>query len=170
MFTACESGRELVSDAGTARRQTENKAVKPHAAYVEFRKQEERNRVKGKRWSRKIWGAGRYVCSVCVHVLCTLTWHKAGKRDGHSKEYSARKIHTAFTFGLRRTMQQQQRKTQNKTSPGQQMRGFQLGFNVLFQIKYSKQAEESVTLLTSKLLTWSGVWIFAHVSPSGPFC
>lgn len=49
MFTACESGRELVSDAGTARRrQTENKAVKPHAVYVEFRKQEERKRVKGK--------------------------------------------------------------------------------------------------------------------------
>lgn len=40
MFTACESGRELVSDAGTARhRQTENKAVKPHAVYVELRKQ-----------------------------------------------------------------------------------------------------------------------------------
>lgn len=38
MFTACESGRELVSDAGTASRQTENKAVKPHAVYVEFRK------------------------------------------------------------------------------------------------------------------------------------
>lgn len=55
MFTACESGRELVSDAGTARRrQTENKAVKPHAVYVEFRKQEERKRVKGKRWSRNI--------------------------------------------------------------------------------------------------------------------
>lgn len=48
MFTACESGRELVSDAGTARRQTENKPVKPHAVYVEFRKQEERKRVKGK--------------------------------------------------------------------------------------------------------------------------
>lgn len=48
MFTACESGRELVSDAGTVHRQTENKAVKPHAVYVEFRKQEERKRVKGK--------------------------------------------------------------------------------------------------------------------------
>lgn len=48
MFTACESGRELVSDAGTACQQTENKAVKPHAVYVEFKKKEERNRVKGK--------------------------------------------------------------------------------------------------------------------------
>lgn len=46
MFTACESGRELVSDAGTACQQTENKAVKPHAVYVE--KKEERTRVKGK--------------------------------------------------------------------------------------------------------------------------
>lgn len=47
MFTACESGRELVSDAGTARRQTENKAVKPHAVYVEFRKREERKACQG---------------------------------------------------------------------------------------------------------------------------
>lgn len=47
MFTACESGRELVADAGTAHRQTENKAVKPHAA-VKFREQEERKRVKEK--------------------------------------------------------------------------------------------------------------------------
>lgn len=30
------------------RRQTENKAIKPHAVYVDFRKQEERKRVKGK--------------------------------------------------------------------------------------------------------------------------
>lgn len=48
MFTACESGRELVADAGTAHRQTENKAVKPHAVYVKFREQEERKRAKGK--------------------------------------------------------------------------------------------------------------------------
>ena len=36
MFTTCESGRELVLDAGTVRQQTENKAVKPHAVYGEF--------------------------------------------------------------------------------------------------------------------------------------
>lgn len=34
MFTACESGRELVSDAGTAYKETANETVKPHAAYV----------------------------------------------------------------------------------------------------------------------------------------
>lgn len=48
MFTACESGRELVSDAGTARRrQTENKAVKPHAVYVELRKRGEESVSRG---------------------------------------------------------------------------------------------------------------------------
>lgn len=47
MFTACESGRELVWDAGTAERQTENKAVKLHAVYVEFRKREGRKCVGG---------------------------------------------------------------------------------------------------------------------------
>lgn len=55
MFTACESGRELVSDAGTARRQTENEAVKPHAAHVELRKREKKESVsRGNDGSRKI--------------------------------------------------------------------------------------------------------------------
>lgn len=70
MFTACESGRELVSDAGTACQQTENKAVKPHAVYVEFKKKEERNRVKGKWWCRKNLKIVQ-VCVICVdaHLL-----------------------------------------------------------------------------------------------------
>lgn len=37
MFIGCESGRELVLNVGTERQQTENKAVKPHAVYAEFR-------------------------------------------------------------------------------------------------------------------------------------
>lgn len=49
MFTACESGRELVSDAGTAHRQTQNKTVKPHAVYAQFRKREgKETALKGK--------------------------------------------------------------------------------------------------------------------------
>lgn len=46
MFTACESGRELMSDAGTACQQTEKQAVKPHAVYVEFRGEKRRGEVK----------------------------------------------------------------------------------------------------------------------------
>lgn len=70
MFTACESGRELVSDAGIAQRQTANKAVKPHTVYVEFRKQEGRKHVNGKWWSRNIRAAHGYVCSVLT--ACTV--------------------------------------------------------------------------------------------------
>lgn len=56
MFTACESGRELVSDAGTERQQTENKAVKPHAVYVEFRKRRRETVSKGNDGVIKIKG------------------------------------------------------------------------------------------------------------------
>lgn len=65
MFTGCESGRELMSDAGTACQQTENQAVKPHAVYVAFKRKKETGRgtktvLKGSDGVVKIWSNYAY--------------------------------------------------------------------------------------------------------------